>query len=117
MTQLTEEEAVAYLDDRKTKGFNAVEFRVIGRKFQTNAPNDFYNEPPFTNGLKDWSVRNEAYWTHIDFLLKAMRDRGMVAIMFPAYLGAGCGDEGWCQDVSADRCGDDGLRDLDWQPV
>src|SRR5207249_4462360 len=41
MTQLTEEEAVAYLDDRKTKGFNAVEIRVIGRKFQTNAPNDF----------------------------------------------------------------------------
>jgi hypothetical protein len=28
MTQLTEEEAVAYLDDRKTKGFNAVEIRV-----------------------------------------------------------------------------------------
>ena len=71
MTQLTEEEAVAYLDDRKTKGFNAVEIRVIGRKFQTNAPNNFYNEPPFTNGLKDWSVRNEAYWTRIDFLLKA----------------------------------------------
>jgi Protein of unknown function (DUF4038)/Putative collagen-binding domain of a collagenase len=101
MTQLTEEEAVAYLDDRKTKGFNAVEIRVIGRKFQTNAPNDLYNEPPFTNGLKDWSVRNEAYWTRIDFLLKAMRDRGMVAIMFPAYLGAACGDEGWCQEMLA----------------
>ena len=101
MTQLTEEEAVAYLDDRKTKGFNAVEIRVIGRKFQTNAPNDFYNEPPFTNGLKDWSVRNEAYWTRIDFLQKAMRDRGMVAIMFPAYLGAACGDEGWCQEMLA----------------
>ena len=100
MTQLTEEEAVAYLDDRKTKGFNAVEIRVIGRKFQTNAPNNFYNEPPFTNGLKDWSVRNEAYWVPHRHP-SGVRDRGMVAIMFPAYLGAACGDEGWCQEMLA----------------
>jgi hypothetical protein len=38
------------------------------------------------NGSNDWSVRNEAYWTRIDRLLQAMRDRGMVAVMFPAYL-------------------------------
>ena len=101
MTQLSEKEALAYLDDRKTKGFNAVEIRVIGRKFQTNAPNNFYNEPPFTNGINDWSVRNEAYWTRIDSLLKGMRDRGMVALMFPAYLGNACGDEGWCQEMLA----------------
>src|SRR5262245_13500181 len=77
MTQLSEEHALAYLDDRKRKGFNAVEIRVIGRKFQTNAPNNFYNEPPFKDGPKDWSVRNEAYWSRIDLLLKSMRDRGM----------------------------------------
>ena len=86
MTQLNEDEAIAYLDDRRTKGFNAVEIRVIGHKFQANAPNNFYNEPPFKNGSNDWSVRNEAYWTRIDRLLQAMRDRGMVAVMFPAYL-------------------------------
>ena len=96
MTQLTEEEAVAYLDDRKTKGFNAVEIRVIGRKFQTNAPNDFYNEPPFTNALKDWSVRNEAYWTRIYFL-EELRQGGVddraaplqVAASPPRKMGAG----------------------------
>jgi hypothetical protein len=101
MTQLSEEEAIAYLDDRKTKGFNAVEIRVIGHKFQANAPNNFYNEPPFKNGSNDWSVRNEAYWTRLDRLLQAMRDRGMVAVMFPAYLGDACGDEGWCQEMLA----------------
>ena len=101
MTQLSEEEALAYLDDRKRKGFNAVEIRVIGRKFQTNAPNNYYNEQPFINGTKDWSIRNEAYWAHIDVLLKAMRDRGMAAIMFPAYLGYNCGDDGWCREMLA----------------
>jgi Protein of unknown function (DUF4038)/Putative collagen-binding domain of a collagenase len=101
MTQLTEEEAIAYLDDRKTKGFNAIEIRVIGHKFQTNAPNNFYNEPPFKSGPNDWSVRNEPYWMRIDRLVQAMRDRGMVALMFPAYLGYACGDEGWCQEMLA----------------
>jgi hypothetical protein len=115
MTQLTEEEAVAYLDDRKTKGFNAVEIRVIGRKFQTNAPNDFYNEPPFTSGLKDWSVRNEAYWKRIDFLLKAMRDGGyhLSCISWRRLRRRGLVPG----NVSADRRDNDGLRDLDWQPV
>lgn len=98
-TQLSAEEALAYLEDRLKKGFNAVELRIIGRKFQTNAPNNAYDEPPFRNGIRDWSVRNEAYWKRIDSLLKAMRDRGMAALLFPAYLGAGCGDQGWCQEM------------------
>jgi hypothetical protein len=25
----------------------------------------------------------------------------MVALMFPAYLGSACGDEGWCQEMLA----------------
>src|SRR5262249_33466313 len=38
MTQLSEQEALAYLDDREAKGFNSIEIRVIGHKFQANAP-------------------------------------------------------------------------------
>jgi Protein of unknown function (DUF4038)/Putative collagen-binding domain of a collagenase len=98
-TQISDEDAIAYLDDRLAKGFNAVEIRVIGRAFQTNAPNNYYDESPFTNGTSDWSVRNEAYWVHVDTVLRAMRARGMVAVMFPCYLGYGCGDEGWCQQM------------------
>lgn len=99
-TQLSQEDQIVYLNDRLAKGFNAVELRIIGRSFQTNAPNNYYNEAPFTNGPSDWSVRNEAYWTRIDYILNAMRDRGMVAVLFPAYLGNGCSrSEGWCQDM------------------
>ena len=78
MTQLNEDEAIAYLDDRRTKGFNAVEIRVIGHKFQANAPNNFYNEPPFKNGSNDWSVRNEAYWTRAEALFSVEPIRGTV---------------------------------------
>ena len=60
----------------------------------TNPPNNLYDEPPFKSGPNDWSAWNETYWTRIDRLVEAMRDRGMVALMFPAYLGAARGDEG-----------------------
>ena len=98
-TQLSLPDAISYLDDRKAKGFNAVEIRVIGSLFQSNAPNNYYDDAPFTNGPNDWSVRNEDYWTKIDYILNEMRNRGMVAIMFPAYLGYGCGNQGWCQQM------------------
>jgi hypothetical protein len=98
-TQISNEDAILYLDDRLSKGFNGVEIRVIGQSIQTNAPNNYYGEAPFTNGSTDWSVRNEAYWSRVDAILTAMRDRGMVALMFPAYLGFNCGDDGWCQQM------------------
>jgi hypothetical protein len=101
-TQISDADAIAYLDDRLARGFNAVEIRVIGRAYQDNAPNNFYNEAPFTNGTSDWSVRNANYWARIDTILTAVRDRGMVALMFPAYLGFSCSNlNGWCQDMQA----------------
>jgi Protein of unknown function (DUF4038)/Putative collagen-binding domain of a collagenase len=100
-TQISDQDAITYLDDRLAKGFNAIEIRVIGSAFQSNAPNNFYNESPFTLGPTNWSVRNEAYWSRVDKILLEMRKRGMLAVMFPAYLGAGCGREGWCQQMIA----------------
>ena len=46
-TQITDAQAITYLDDRQAKGFNAVEVRMIGHSIQSNAPNDYYNNPPF----------------------------------------------------------------------
>ena len=100
-TQIRKEDAILYLDDRAARGFNAVEIRVIGHRFQTNAPNNYYNVAPFTNGPDDWSVRNETYWAHIDYVVSAARDRGMVILMFPSYLGNSCGPEGWCADMQS----------------
>src|SRR5262249_39088012 len=98
--QISQEDMIRYLDDRKAKGFTAIEVRIIANT-QTHAPNNFYNEPPFTNGFNDWSVRNEAYWQRVDFLLGAARDRGIVVNMFPAYLGYQCGSEGVCSRMTA----------------
>lgn len=98
-TQISDSQAISYLDDRQAKGFNAIEIRVIGRSFQNNGPNDFYNNRPFTNGPSDWSTRNEAYWSRADAIVTAAKARGMVILMFPAYLGYNCGSQGWCDDM------------------
>lgn len=98
-TQISREDAVVYLDDRLAKGFNAVEIRVIDHTYQSNPPNNYYGNPPFTNHL-NWSTVNEVYWTNVDYIVSAAKDRGMLILMFPSYLGYNCTD-GQCADMQA----------------
>ncbi len=99
--QISQEDVITYLDDRAAKGFTAVEFMAISKYDQSNAPDNYYGQAPFTNGSGDWSVRNEAYWTNVDFFVAAAKARNMAVLMFPAYLGWGCGYDGWCSDMQA----------------
>lgn len=99
-TQITDAQAIAYINDRAAKGFNAIEIRIIGRAYQTNKPNDYYNNAPFTGGVNDWSSPNSTYWARMDTILTKIKENNMVAIVFPAYLGYGCSsDHGWCQNM------------------
>jgi hypothetical protein len=100
-TQINQADVITYLDDRAAKGFNAIELLAISSLIQHNAPNNYYGEAPFTNGAGDWSVRNEAYWTNVDFVVAAAKARNMAVLMFPAYLGHYCGKEGWCSYMQA----------------
>lgn len=101
VTQISTEDAVTYIENRRVKGFNAVEIRAIG-KFQSGAPNNFYGAAPFTNGINDWSVRNETYWTKVDAVVSALKQRKMLAVMFPAYLGFNClAAQGVCPNMTA----------------
>jgi hypothetical protein len=104
-TQIADGQALAYLDDRQARGFNTVEIRVIGHGFQTNAPNDYYNNAPFSNGHSDWSVKGETYWARMDMILKAAKTRNMAVLVFPAYLGWQCGYQGWCADMISQTTG------------
>lgn len=97
--QLGPADVITYLDDRQAKGFNAIIVNAIEHAFSTHAPNNYNNDPPFTNGPSNWSVRNEAYWGHVDFILNEAKNRGILVLLYPAYLGYGCGNQGWCADM------------------
>ena len=97
--QLDEADVVTYLNNRQSKGFTAIIVNAIEHAFADNPPYNYANEPPFTSGSSDWSVPNEAYWAHIDYILNEAKSRNIVVFLFPAYLGAGCGSEGWAGEM------------------
>jgi hypothetical protein len=99
--QISQADVITYLDDRAAKGFNALEIMAISSLIQSNAPGNYYGQAPFTNGVGDWSVRNEAYWANVDFVVAAAKALNMTVLMFPAYLGHYCGKEGWCSEMQA----------------
>jgi hypothetical protein len=101
IVQLNHADLTTYLNDRTAKGFTAIIMNAIEHYFSTNPPYDIYGNPPFTNGMNDWSIRNDAYWSNVDYVLNEAKNRGLVVFLYPAYLGARCGSEGWCTNMQA----------------
>ena len=100
VVELSTEEATEYLNDRYEKGFTAITMSAIERVFSTNAPNNYYDEEPFTTGVNNWSTRNENYWTHLDEILTLAKNRNIVVFLNPAYIGYQCsGSEGWAPNM------------------
>jgi hypothetical protein len=98
---LSREEVGLYLDDRKSKGMNVVQFCLFwGKrldnpiKFTANAPN-YYGFKAFVEkeGLPDpkqaavveggLPENPNDYWDHVDYCLKAIKERGMYAAVLP----------------------------------
>jgi hypothetical protein len=98
---LSRDEVSLYLDDRKSKGMNVVQLCLFwGKrvdnpiKFTANAPN-YYGYKAFVEneGVPDpkqaavvegGSPENpNDYWDHVDYCLKAIRERGMYAAVLP----------------------------------
>jgi hypothetical protein len=99
IAQVSKEDAVYYLEDRRQKGFTIVLVNLIEHKFSSTAPRNFYGNPPFTG--QTFNTPNEAYFAHADYVINEAAQRGLVVLLSPLYLGYQCGDEGWCGEVKA----------------
>lgn len=107
--ELSKEDTIRYLDDRERLGFNAILFNVIEAAFTDHTPRwaNAEGEVPFGD-MNDWTTANEAYFAHVDWLLRELETRGMLALVVPAYIGYDCGAQGWCERMYAngvDRLG------------
>ena len=98
IANLTKEEVTAYFQDRHAKGFNAVLVNLLEHKFAKNAPRNTYKEPPFL-GMSDWSVPNEKYFEHADWVIRKAAENGLIVLLVPAYLGYPGTDEGFIDEV------------------
>ena len=100
IANLTNEDAENYLQNRRAKGFNAVLVNLIEHKFAKNAPGNIYGEAPFPN-MSDWSVQNEKYFAHADWVIRKAAENGIVVLLAPIYLGYPGTDEGFMDEVMA----------------
>lgn len=100
IANLTKEEAARYLQNRHAKGFNAVLVNLIEHKFAKNAPRNIYGEALFPN-MSDWSVQNEKYFEHADWVIRKAAENGIVVLLAPIYLGYPGTDEGFIDEVIA----------------
>ncbi|MBZ9905237.1 glycoside hydrolase family 140 protein [Mesorhizobium sp. BR115XR7A] len=100
ISDLTEEDADLYLEDRKARGFNTVLVNLLEHRFSRNAPANAYGEKPFADH-GDFVAPNEAYFAHADRILQKACDLGFLVLLAPAYLGYGGGADGWYREMSA----------------
>lgn len=100
LAQLDAAQAEQYLENRRAKGFTVVLVNLLEHRFADEAPSNAYGEPPFTTA-GDYATPNEAYFAHVDAVLGAAAERGLLVLLTPSYVGYGGGDEGFYQEMVA----------------
>ncbi len=100
---LTKAEAEVYLEDRRSRGFNAIVVNLIEHKFGGPANRD--GELPFSNG-NIFTEPNEAYFQHADWVINKAAEKGLLVVLTPVYIGYKCDIEGWCQEMLATSLND-----------
>lgn len=100
IASLSQADAGAYLDDRRSRGFNTVLVSLLEHKFTQNAPANFYGQQPFlVRG--DYGTPNESYFAHADWVIQQAEARSMLVLLTPSYIGYIGGDEGWYAEMVA----------------
>jgi len=111
MVQLGRADATTYLSDRHAKGVNVVLANLVEHEFSDQSPpwKNANGDVPFTatlsSGSLDFTKPNEAYWQHVDWIVREAYRYGITVLAFPAYVGYGHGSEGWANEI-----GDNGTQ-------
>jgi hypothetical protein len=97
-SQLSDADIQFYLNDRRSRGFNAIWVGLVDNAYNNHPPHDFYGNVPF-NGA-DFTNENPAYWTRVDKTLTWAASTGITVLANPAFVGYGC-QQGYCPSYRA----------------
>ena len=88
--KLTRAEVEAYLENRRAKGFNTVQVQLLAETCE-----DHTNAIGVAALLRthDLGTPNEAFFAHVDWVLRTAEARGIQLVIAPAWLG--CCQAGW----------------------
>ena len=88
LVALSDSDTDLYLENRKQHGFTAVLANLIEHKFAANPPANFYGFTPFIE--QPFTTPREAYFAHVDYVVKSAAEKGIAVFLVPLYLGGGC---------------------------
>jgi len=103
LAKLNNADADTYLADRGQRGFNALWIELLcdsytfgyGNEGDTNYGRDVNGNNPFTStlsgGYYDLTTPNEAYWSHVDYIVQQAAANGLQCLFTPLDQG------GWTQ--------------------
>jgi hypothetical protein len=97
---LSEADEAAFIDSAKKKQFNTLMVSIISfdTRFAGNPP-DWQGIPPFSTKW-DFSTFNLEYFNHVDRFIAMARNRGILVLLVPCYLGyKGDGNQGWWDEL------------------
>lgn len=80
--KLNREEADLYLKDRAAKGFTVIQAVVLAELDGLDKPNPYGDKPLAGN---DPAKPNEAYFKHVDYIVKRAEQYGLVIAMLPSW--------------------------------
>jgi hypothetical protein len=80
--RLTKEEAIKYLENRRQKGFTVIQAVILAELDGLNTPNSEGQKPLINN---DPTKINEAYFEHVDWVIREAEKRGMFIGLLPTW--------------------------------
>jgi chitodextrinase len=82
---LSNADVTTYLNDRATRGFNAIWIGVVDQLDQNNAPKDFFGNVPFDGA---WFTNPDAaYWAHQDAVIQQAASLGITVFLHLSFVG------------------------------
>ncbi len=82
---LSNADVTTYLNDRATRGFNAIWIGVIDQLDQSNPPKDFFGNVPFDGAW--FTSPDAAYWAHQDAVIQQATGLGLTVFLHLSFVG------------------------------
>ena len=78
-------DVTTYLNDRASRGFNALWIYATDKSTQPNPPYNFYGQQPYDGA--DFTNADANYWAYVDSIVNQAGSLGMTVFLMPFFVG------------------------------
>jgi hypothetical protein len=92
LVQLSRDETLTYLDDRRRRGVNALLVNLLEYTYAVDPPRNRQGDAPFLSST-DYATPNPGYFDHAAWVIDEARARGILVLLAASYIG--CCNDAW----------------------